>query len=116
MFRIRTAALMVAPSVLILGSLAACGSDSGSDNAGAGSTTLRVLVAAPFRDGGLPGNALLHGAELFAADEINRAGGLASGPHKGARIKVEGADDENSTQAAGAIANRFVSDNGCLSR
>jgi ABC-type branched-subunit amino acid transport system substrate-binding protein len=73
---------------------------------------IRVLVSAPLTgDSAEFGVALQRGAEL-AAKQINDAGGIAGGPHQGARIKIESADDQLDTDAAATIASQYVDDKG----
>lgn len=73
---------------------------------------IRVLLSAPLTgDSAEFGVALQHGAEL-AAEQINAAGGIASGPHQGAMITIEAVDDQLDTDAATTIASQYVDDEG----
>jgi branched-chain amino acid transport system substrate-binding protein len=97
------------------GTTASGGTTAGSATTGTGAGTgeeIRVLVSAPLTgDSAEIGQALLRGAQL-AAKDINDAGGIPSGPHKGAMIKIESADDQLSTDAATTIGSKYVDDKG----
>lgn len=98
-------ALAVASSVALL--LTSC---SGGTDSADGGQTIKILVAAPLTGGSAEsGQDMVHGAEL-AAEYLNEQGGVQSGKLKGAQFKIEGVDDEESTEAATTIAARFVDD------
>jgi branched-chain amino acid transport system substrate-binding protein len=92
----------------MLATLAGCG--NGSSSTSSGHQDLKILFSAPLSgDSAESGTAEVNGAKL-AADEINAAGGIASGPHKGAKVVIVPVDDELSTQGATTNASKFVSD------
>ena len=76
----------------------ACGSDGGggrsaTTSAGSGRRTLTIALGGPFSGSSKPtGDKIRNGARV-AADEINGAGGIESGPLKGARIAFKEFDD-----------------------
>lgn len=95
--------------------LSACGTDepegSKGEGTGNGATEeIKILMSVPLTgDYAETGEDMVNGAKL-AAEYINDKGGIAAGPHKGARITIQSADDELSTEASSTIASRYVDD------
>lgn len=99
----RVAAALVA-STLLLG---ACG--SGSDDSAAGGT-LKIAVAGPMTgDNAIYGQDALAGVE-FAAKQINDAGGIAEGPHKGKKLEVVVFDDVADPNQGASVAQKICDD------
>jgi branched-chain amino acid transport system substrate-binding protein len=96
-----------------------CGGGDDGDSAGSASTadagggtgkTIKFLYSAPLTfDVTGSGQNGCNGAKLAVAN-TNKAGGIAKGPMKGAKLAIECVDDEFSTDVAATIANRYVSD------
>lgn len=99
-------------SVAALIMAAACGSDSPSDSAGGSSETrtFKVAVVGPFAGSyAVYGKPILDGAQL-AVEEVNRAGGITSGPYKGAKLEVVPFDDQLDPKQDADAAQKVVDD------
>ena len=94
-------------AALVVAALAACGSSSTSAGTGA-ATDIHLAVVGPMTgDAAADGQHILDGATL-ARDEINHAGGIASGPFKGAKIVLDTFDDNESVDRSVTIAHQVV--------
>jgi branched-chain amino acid transport system substrate-binding protein len=87
----------------------ACGSPQGSGSGGSGQTISLYYVAPLTGDGDVTGIAGCDGEQLAVSD-INAAGGVAKGPLKGAKFKVQCLDDRNSSAQDSSLATKYVSD------
>ncbi|GAA3523333.1 ABC transporter substrate-binding protein [Aeromicrobium panaciterrae] len=101
-------AMLVGGAVLAL-TLSACGGGSGGDGGSSGGT-VTVAVAGPMTgDNGIYGNDQLSGVK-FAADELNKSGGIPSGPLKGKKIKVVKFDDVADPNQGASVAQKICDD------
>ncbi|MBO9523112.1 MAG: ABC transporter substrate-binding protein [Nocardioidaceae bacterium] len=100
-------------ATLALGlSLSACGSSSGGG--GASGDSITVAVAGPMTgDNGIYGQDQLSGVK-FAAEEVNDAGGIPSGPLKGKKIKVVKYDDVADPNQGASVAQKICDDTGIM--
>lgn len=99
-------AMLVGGAVLAL-TLSACGSGGES---GASGDSVTVAVAGPLTgDNGIYGNDQLSGIK-FAADELNKSGGIPSGPLKGKKIKVVKFDDVADPNQGASVAQKICDD------
>jgi branched-chain amino acid transport system substrate-binding protein len=90
--------------------LAACGSTSGAvgTSSGAATSDIHLAVVGPMTgDAAADGQHILDGASL-ARDEVNNAGGIASGPYKGARIVLDTLDDTESVDRSVTLAHQVI--------
>src|SRR3954447_5355917 len=96
--------MFVAAAMSIAIGATACGGSSSSTPTGTNAKEpIKILVSAPLTgDSAESGQDLVHGAEL-AADYINSKGGIAAGPHKGAKIAINGIDDSGTTEGATTV-------------
>jgi branched-chain amino acid transport system substrate-binding protein len=106
--RLRITALTAAGLTM---TLAACGSGTSSTSSGSGSSkTFTLAVVGPMTgDAQADGLHIKQGADL-AAEEIDNAGGVASGPYAGAKIVIQAFDDTESVDKSVSIANQIASD------
>lgn len=97
---------IAASSAALLG-LAACGGNAGTMG-NAAPAAIHVAVVGPMTgDAAVDGQHILDGATL-ARDEINNAGGIASGPYKGAKIVIDSLDDTESVDRSVSIAHQVI--------
>jgi branched-chain amino acid transport system substrate-binding protein len=111
MGRRRFAALLSALALSIAAmALSACGSSDEGGESASGTKEIKVLVPAPLTgDYAEEGHDVVNGAKMAAA-WLNEQGGIQKGELKGAKFKIEEADDGLSTEAATTIASKFVED------
>ncbi|MDQ3978936.1 MAG: ABC transporter substrate-binding protein, partial [Actinomycetota bacterium] len=91
-------------------------SESGSQTTGAAQNVRDVVIAlgGPFSGASKStGDKIRAGAKL-AADEVNNAGGIAAGPHKGARMTFKEFDDAGEPARGAANARTMVDDRSLL--
>lgn len=95
--------------VAVAALLVSCGSSGTSAGA---IPTLRIAVVGPMTgSASADGQHILQGAQL-AADEINGAGGIASGPYRGRHLEIVTYDDREDVQQSVSIAKQVVDDPG----
>lgn len=103
MFTSRVALAVVAGGALLLSACGGGDSESSSD-------TITVAVAGPMTgENAIYGQNQLAGIK-FAAKQINDAGGVKSGPLKGATIKVKAFDDVADPNQGASVAQKICDD------
>ncbi|MHB8719192.1 MAG: ABC transporter substrate-binding protein, partial [Candidatus Dormibacteria bacterium] len=101
----RARVLTLAGAALLL---AACG--SGTATGTQSSQPLRIAVVGPMTGpASADGQHILQGARL-GVDEINAAGGIASGPYQGRHLAIVTYDDREDVQQSVSIAKQVVDD------
>lgn len=91
-------------AVLVL--LQACGSGSSSQAQPDIKMYYAIALTGGFAE---QGTNACNGAK-FAADSINQQGGIAKGPHQGAKLVIECIDNQQSPEASATIASKYVAD------
>ncbi|MGH7721255.1 MAG: ABC transporter substrate-binding protein [Candidatus Dormibacteria bacterium] len=99
----RSQARLAAAAVLLL---SACGS-TGSTPSGHPADIHLAVVGPLTGDAAADGQHILDGARL-AAEQVNNAGGIASGPYRGAKIVIDSYDDTESVDRSVAIAHQVI--------
>ncbi|MBJ7610126.1 MAG: ABC transporter substrate-binding protein [Candidatus Dormibacteraeota bacterium] len=100
----------VAAAFIITAALSACGSTTSGGSSGTAATTrdIRLAIVGPMTgDAAADGQHILDGATL-ARDQINNAGGVASGLYKGAKIVLDPLDDTESVDRSVTLAHQVV--------
>ncbi len=105
------------PSVAVAGlalavaavGISACGGSSpAAGSSSSAPAAIHLAVVGPMTgDAAADGTHILDGAQL-ARDQVNGAGGIASGPYKGARIVIDSFDDTESVDRSVTIAHQVI--------
>lgn len=95
--------------VCLCAALAGCGSGGAAGTSTSAITSdIHLAVVGPMTgDAAADGQHILDGATL-ARDEVNNAGGIASGPYKNAHIVIDSLDDTESVDRSVALAHQVV--------
>ncbi|MEO7555995.1 MAG: ABC transporter substrate-binding protein [Acidimicrobiales bacterium] len=101
----RTAIVAIAAVALLA---VGCGSDA--KPAANKITEIKIAIAAPLAGDYATYGKPIEDGEKQAADEIAAAGGVASGPYKGAKITIVPFDDQLDAKQDGDIAQKVVDD------
>lgn len=95
--------------------LAACGGSSGGGGSGGDSSgPIEIAYTGPLTgDAGQWGQDQLAGLQLLV-DQINKAGGIESGPNKGRELKLTSYDDAGDPNQGASIAQKLCDNEGLL--
>ena len=102
-------------ALTLVAGLAGCGTSSSSGSGPSGSSaaapgTITLAISGPMTgDAAADGLHMKQGADLAIA-EVNRAGGIAAGRYRGARLAATYLDDRETVDGSVGNANRVVSD------